>query len=95
VDPARQFMNPYAYAGNGINPVNAVDPNGLWFDGSKEDLALAKSGCEKYCTEEQLNEYHRILLHLYNNDSYPAYRAKYLMTSPHTPEYKGFINDMQ
>jgi RHS repeat-associated protein len=28
VDPARQFMNPYAYAGNGFSPVNAVDEDG-------------------------------------------------------------------
>ena len=28
VDPARQFASPYLYAGNGMNPVNVVDPNG-------------------------------------------------------------------
>lgn len=28
VDPARQFASPYLYAGNGVNPVNGVDPNG-------------------------------------------------------------------
>jgi RHS repeat-associated protein len=28
VDPARQFASPYLYAGNGVNPVNGVDPDG-------------------------------------------------------------------
>ena len=28
VDPARQFASPYLYAGNGYNPVNAIDPDG-------------------------------------------------------------------
>ena len=28
VDPARQFASPYLYAGNGMNPVNVVDPDG-------------------------------------------------------------------
>ena len=28
VDPARQFASPYLYAGNGMNPVNIVDPDG-------------------------------------------------------------------
>ncbi|MDG5817139.1 hypothetical protein QA601_18735, partial [Chitinispirillales bacterium ANBcel5] len=27
-DPARQFWDLYAYAGNGFNPINAVDPDG-------------------------------------------------------------------
>jgi len=27
-DPKEQFWSPYAYAGNGMNPMNAVDPNG-------------------------------------------------------------------
>ena len=29
VDPGRQFASPYAYAGNGVNPINGADPNGL------------------------------------------------------------------
>jgi len=28
VDPKRQFASPYLYAGNGVNPVNAVNPDG-------------------------------------------------------------------
>ena len=28
VDPKRQFDSPYLYAGNGYNPVNAIDPDG-------------------------------------------------------------------
>ena len=28
VDPKRQFASPYLYAGNGMNPVNVVDPDG-------------------------------------------------------------------
>lgn len=28
VDPARQFASPYLYAGNGVNPMNVVDPDG-------------------------------------------------------------------
>ncbi|WP_217990594.1 RHS repeat domain-containing protein [Fibrobacter sp. UWT3] len=30
VDPARQFASPYLYAGNGMNPVNIIDPEGDW-----------------------------------------------------------------
>ena len=48
VDPARQFSSPYLYAGNGVNPVNAIDPDGnyniykfgdrynLWFSSREE-----------------------------------------------------------
>ena len=32
VDPARQFASPYLYAGNGVNPVNGMDPDGNDFD---------------------------------------------------------------
>ena len=32
VDPARQFASPYLYAGNGVNPVNGVDPDGNVFN---------------------------------------------------------------
>ena len=28
VDPKRQFASPYLYAGNGMNPVNIIDPDG-------------------------------------------------------------------
>ena len=28
VDPKRQFASPYLYAGNGVNPVNVIDPDG-------------------------------------------------------------------
>ncbi len=28
VDPARQFASPYLYAGNGVNPIGAIDPDG-------------------------------------------------------------------
>ena len=29
VDPARQFTSPYLYVGNGNNPINGVDPDGM------------------------------------------------------------------
>ena len=29
VDPARQFASPYLYVGNGNNPINGVDPDGM------------------------------------------------------------------
>ena len=28
MDPKRQFTSPYLYAGNGVNPINGVDPDG-------------------------------------------------------------------
>ena len=28
VDPARQFASPYLYAGNGVNPIGAIDSDG-------------------------------------------------------------------
>lgn len=28
VDPKRQFASPYLYVGNGVNPLNAIDPDG-------------------------------------------------------------------
>ena len=31
-DPKRQFSSPYLYAGNGVNPVNGVDPDGNVFN---------------------------------------------------------------
>jgi len=34
VDPARQFASPYLYAGNGMNPVNGVDPDGYLVTGT-------------------------------------------------------------
>ena len=41
VDPARQFSSPYLYAGNGINPVNVVDPNGNYTLNLNEDNTVA------------------------------------------------------
>ena len=32
VDPKRQFSSPYLYTGNGVNPVNGVDPDGNELD---------------------------------------------------------------
>ena len=32
VDPKRQFVSPYLYAGNGVNPVNGVDPDGSFYE---------------------------------------------------------------
>ena len=32
VDPARQFASPYLYAGNGVNPVNGMDPDGNYYE---------------------------------------------------------------
>ena len=32
VDPKRQFASPYLYAGNGMNPVNVIDPDGNELD---------------------------------------------------------------
>ena len=34
VDPARQFTSPYLYAGNGMNPVNVIDPEGYLVTGT-------------------------------------------------------------
>ncbi|MBO4785264.1 MAG: DUF2778 domain-containing protein, partial [Lachnospiraceae bacterium] len=34
VDPARQFASPYLYAGNGMNPVNVIDPDGYLVTGT-------------------------------------------------------------
>ncbi len=31
VDPARQFVSPYLYAGNGYNPIAGFDPSGTYF----------------------------------------------------------------
>ena len=41
VDPARQFASPYLYAGNGMNPVNVVDPNGNYTLNLNEDNTVA------------------------------------------------------
>ena len=32
VDPMRQFASPYLYAGNGVNPVNGMDPDGNYYE---------------------------------------------------------------
>lgn len=41
VDPARQFASPYLYAGNGVNPVNVVDPDGNYTLNLNEDNTVA------------------------------------------------------
>jgi len=41
VDPARQFASPYLYAGNGMNPVNVVDPDGNYTLNLNEDNTVA------------------------------------------------------
>ena len=38
VDPKRQFASPYLYAGNGMNPVNTIDPDGNYMWGYLDDL---------------------------------------------------------
>ena len=42
VDPARQFVSPYLYAGNGYNPVNGVDPDGNYTLNLNEDNTVAR-----------------------------------------------------
>ena len=39
VDPMRQFASPYLYAGNGVNPMNAID-----LDGNETKLSVDESG---------------------------------------------------
>lgn len=50
-DPAGQFWNSYAYAGNGINPINAIDPTGLsindWDVTSDESIDLVTQATDK------------------------------------------------
>ena len=39
IDPDRQFDSPYAYTGNGVNPINGMDPDGNdWYDMGGEQL---------------------------------------------------------
>ena len=38
VDPGRQFASPYAYAGNGVNPINGVDPDGEKYVGEAAEF---------------------------------------------------------
>ena len=40
VDPKRQFSSPYLYAGNGVNPVNAIDPDGNEVEIKNEQTAV-------------------------------------------------------
>ena len=37
VDPARQFSSPYLYAGNGVNPIGVIDPDG---NAAVEDISI-------------------------------------------------------
>ena len=41
VDPARQFSSPYLYVGNGVNPLNAIDPDGNYTLNLNEDNTVA------------------------------------------------------
>ena len=38
IDPGRQFASPYAYAGNGVNPINGVDPDGEKYVGKAAEF---------------------------------------------------------
>ena len=41
VDPKRQFSSPYLYAGNGMNPVKVIDPDGNYTLNLNEDNTVA------------------------------------------------------
>ena len=48
VDPARQFASPYLYAGNGMNPVNGVDPDGNYSITQVDDQYVSQVGKYHY-----------------------------------------------
>ncbi len=54
VDPKRQFASPYLYAGNGVNPVNGVDPDGnifIYAEGDNVTPGLVASFVSKLSPE--------------------------------------------
>ena len=48
VDPGRQFASPYAYAGNGVNPINGVDPDGRKYVGEAARVYEQLQGVDFY-----------------------------------------------
>ena len=48
VDPARQFSSPYLYAGNGVDPVNVIDPDGNYSLNLNEDNTVASMTSDEY-----------------------------------------------
>ena len=48
VDPARQFASPYLYAGNGMNPINVVDPDGNYSITQVDDQYVSQNGKYHY-----------------------------------------------
>ena len=62
VDPMRQFVSPYLYAGNGYNPVNVVDPDGNYSITQVDD---------KYAGE--IGKYHYHYASLFETGFYKVY----------------------
>ena len=48
VDPARQFASPYLYVGNGMNPINVVDPDGNYSITQVDDQYVSQNGKYHY-----------------------------------------------
>ena len=56
VDPARQFSSPYLYAGNGVNPVNGVDPDGNEYWDDFNSPRAARDDFKKIYNTKSINE---------------------------------------
>jgi RHS repeat-associated protein len=76
VDPARQFTSPYLYAGNGMNPVVGIDPDGRAF--------INERGLQLYDKAVQNNFWN-------NADIKSAYEYAYATNTKISIELKGVI----
>ena len=56
VDPKRQFASPYLYAGNGVNPINVVDPDGNEYWDDFNSPRAARDDFKKIYITKSINE---------------------------------------
>ena len=60
VDPMRQFASPYLYAGNGMNPINVVDPDGNIVRAATKRDQIAYAAWTKTLNKQEAEVVHRI-----------------------------------
>ncbi|MCQ2103455.1 MAG: DUF4329 domain-containing protein [Fibrobacter sp.] len=56
VDPKRQFSSPYLYVGNGMNPVNGVDPDGNEYGDKFKTPRAARNDFKKIYNTKSIKE---------------------------------------
>ena len=95
VDPKRQFASPYLYVGNGMNPVNGVDPDGnaaiIEKKGNNVNVTIPVIFSGNAATKQNIEDIKRMVAQQFNGE-YGQYNVKTNVVD-YNPEIHGHIKN--